>query len=122
MKILVDMNLSPIWVQVLRDAGFEAIHWRDIGQHDASDLVVLGWAEQHGHVVFTHDLDFGAILAASGAAAPSVIQFRVVDPLPSTDAAGVIRAIRRFETELREGALISIEPRRARARVLPIKR
>lgn len=120
MKILVDMNLSPVWVQVLRDAGFEAIHWRDIGERDAPDSVVLEWAKQHRHAVFTHDLDFGAILAASGAAAPSVIQFRVVDPLPAAVATVVLSAIRRFEPELREGALLSIEPARARARVLPL--
>jgi predicted nuclease of predicted toxin-antitoxin system len=37
MKILVDMNLSPARVQVLRDAGFDAIHWRKFGQRDAPD-------------------------------------------------------------------------------------
>ncbi len=31
MKLLVDMNLSPAWVDVLRQAGFEAIHWSEIG-------------------------------------------------------------------------------------------
>lgn len=121
MKILVDMNLSPHWVQVLRDAGFDATHWRDVGQHDARDSILLDWAKRHEHVVFTHDLDFGAILAASRAAAPSVIQFRIADPLPTTDAAAVIGAIRRFEAELRGGALISVEPGRARARVLPLE-
>jgi predicted nuclease of predicted toxin-antitoxin system len=121
MKIVVDMNLSPIWVQVLRDAGFDATHWRDIGQHDAEDATVLEWAKQHGHAVFTHDLDFGAILAAGGANAPSVIQFRVGDPLPSIHAEMVVRAIKHFEAELRDGALISIEPGRSRARFLPLQ-
>jgi len=27
MKILVDMNLSPRWVEFLANAGIEAIHW-----------------------------------------------------------------------------------------------
>lgn len=116
MKILVDMN----WVQVLRDAGFDAIHWRDVGQRDAPDSVVLEWAKQRQHVVFTHDLDFGAILAASRAAAPSVIRFRVVEPLPTVTATAVIAAIRRFEGELQEGALISVEPGRARIRMLAL--
>jgi predicted nuclease of predicted toxin-antitoxin system len=121
MKVVVDMNLSPIWVQVLRGAGFDATHWRDIGQRDAEDSTVLDWAKQHGYVVLTHDLDFGAILAASRADAPSVIQFRVGDPLPSVHAEMVIGAIKRFEAELRDGALISIEPGRARARFLPLQ-
>jgi predicted nuclease of predicted toxin-antitoxin system len=31
MKTVIDMNLSPRWVQVLKDAGFEAAHWSAIG-------------------------------------------------------------------------------------------
>ncbi|HEX9619756.1 MAG TPA: DUF5615 family PIN-like protein [Polyangiaceae bacterium] len=30
-KILLDMNLSPTWVPSLRQAGFDSVHWRDIG-------------------------------------------------------------------------------------------
>jgi predicted nuclease of predicted toxin-antitoxin system len=31
MKLLIDMNLSPLWVQFLADSGFDSIHWSDIG-------------------------------------------------------------------------------------------
>src|SRR6218665_2467579 len=31
MKLLVDMNLSPRWVDVLADAGIEAAHWSAVG-------------------------------------------------------------------------------------------
>ena len=27
LRLLIDMNLSPAWAPVLRDAGFEATHW-----------------------------------------------------------------------------------------------
>jgi predicted nuclease of predicted toxin-antitoxin system len=27
MKLLLDMNLSPRWVNVLTDNGYEALHW-----------------------------------------------------------------------------------------------
>jgi len=27
MKLLVDMNLSPEWVGVLKEAGWETVHW-----------------------------------------------------------------------------------------------
>jgi predicted nuclease of predicted toxin-antitoxin system len=33
-------------------------------------------------VVFTHDLDFGGVLALTHAAGPSVIQVRSEDPVP----------------------------------------
>jgi predicted nuclease of predicted toxin-antitoxin system len=34
---------------------------------------IKSWARAHGAIVFTHDLDFGAMLAATKANAPSVI-------------------------------------------------
>jgi len=27
LKLLIDMNLSPAWVEALQTMGFEAIHW-----------------------------------------------------------------------------------------------
>jgi hypothetical protein len=43
MEILVDMNLSPRWVDVLNDAGHEARHWTEIGNPRApdSDLIAV---------------------------------------------------------------------------------
>lgn len=121
MKFVVDMNLTPGWVEVLRDAGFDAIHWREVGPLDAADRLLLAWAKQEQRIVLTHDLDFGAILAATRAVGPSVLQLRVDDPLPEAHAPTMLKAIRDFERQLLQGVLISIEPGRARARVLPLK-
>lgn len=44
---------------------------------------VMGWARENGHVVFTHDLDFGTLLALTRASGPSVVQVRAHDVLPS---------------------------------------
>lgn len=30
-RILVDMNLSPLWATFLVDHGFEAVHWSSVG-------------------------------------------------------------------------------------------
>ena len=82
MKILIDMNLSPAWVSVLEEAGHTAPHWSTIGSLNASDREVLLWAKANGYLLFTHDLDFGAILAATEAEGPSVIQIRAQDISP----------------------------------------
>jgi predicted nuclease of predicted toxin-antitoxin system len=82
-KILVDMNLSPHWVSFLVRAGFESFHWSTIGDARASDAELMAWARAHGHVVFTHDMDFGALLAATRARGPSVLQARVKNTLRS---------------------------------------
>jgi hypothetical protein len=65
MKILLDMNLPTSWVGFLRQEDFEAIHWSEVGDPRASDLVIMTWAHDNGFVIFTHDLDFSALLAAS---------------------------------------------------------
>lgn len=35
LRILIDTNLSPSWVEVLQDAGFEACHWYKLGAPNA---------------------------------------------------------------------------------------
>jgi predicted nuclease of predicted toxin-antitoxin system len=59
-KLLVDMNLSPSWVGRLARHGFEAVHWSTIGAATAPDSEILTWANEHGFVVVTNDLDFSA--------------------------------------------------------------
>ena len=70
MKIVIDMNLSPQWVSVLSSAGHECTHWSEVGSANAPDRDIMAWARSNGFVVFTHDLDFGAILAATDADFP----------------------------------------------------
>ena len=62
MKILLDMNLPPIWASCLETGGHEAKHWSEIGANNAPDIEIMEWARTNGFVVFTHDLDFGALL------------------------------------------------------------
>jgi len=65
MKLVVDMNLSPRWVEFLASSGFQAVHWSTVGSHSAPDAQVMQRARAEGLVVLTHDLDYGAILAAT---------------------------------------------------------
>ena len=70
MRVLIDMNLSPEWVPVLVEQGFDAVHWSSLGAANAPDFEIIDYAFQHRCVVFTHDLDFGIILAHSKAGGP----------------------------------------------------
>ena len=72
MKLLVDMNLSPRWIGLLHDAGWEAVHWSAVGKVNAPDSEVMAYAAQHDYVVLRLDLDFSAILAATHGEKPSV--------------------------------------------------
>jgi hypothetical protein len=59
MKLLIDMNLSPSWVEFFAASGIESIHWSKVGDPAASDGVIMEYAAGNGFVIFTHDLDFG---------------------------------------------------------------
>ena len=121
-KILIDMNLPPSWVQFLSAQSIEAIHWTTIGKNNAPDIEILGWAKENGYIVFTHDLDFSAILAATNADGPSVLQVRTQNVMPGAIGDIVLNAIRSYENDLRDGALLSINLQRSRIRILPLRR
>ena len=120
MKLVVDMNLSPEWVAVFQGAGWEAVHWSTVGNPRAEDNEIMAWARAQKHVVFTHDLDFGTLLALTRVGSPSVIQVRTQDVTPAAIGGLVVRALRQFEDALKKGALIVLDEARARARVLPL--
>lgn len=120
MKLLVDMNLSPRWVKRLVEAGLEASHWSSVGAANASDAEIMAFARTNGYVVLTHDLDFSAILAATQGSKPSVVQIRSDDVGPETLGPILIEALRQMAAQLEEGALLTVDPARARLRVLPL--
>lgn len=122
MKLLVDMNLSPRWVKFLEDAGFDAKHWSGIGAATAPDSEIMSVARINDYVVLTHDLDFSAILAATHGDKPSVVQIRSDDVSPDVIGKLLVDALRQMSAELDEGALVTIDPKRTRIRVLPLIR
>ncbi|HEX3697972.1 MAG TPA: DUF5615 family PIN-like protein [Polyangia bacterium] len=48
MKLLLDMNLPPRWVQFLATKGIEAVHWSAVGDARATDATIMRWAEERG--------------------------------------------------------------------------
>jgi predicted nuclease of predicted toxin-antitoxin system len=120
-KILIDMNLSPDWEKVFAEENWESKHWMSVGLAHAPDVDIMQWALEHGYLVFTHDLDFGALLAASGASGPSVVQMRSEEVRPMMMRRVVVDALCAFESELRAGALLTIDPRRMRVSLLPLR-
>ena len=119
-KLLVDMNLSPEWAPLLQRHGWEAVHWSDVGSPEASDREIMDWAVAHEFIVFTHDLDFGTMLALTHEAGPSVLQIRAENILPDHLGGTVIAALSQHESDLSSGALVVVDESRSRVRVLPI--
>jgi predicted nuclease of predicted toxin-antitoxin system len=114
------MNLSPDWIPVLKEAGFDAVHWSGVGEPRAPDAVIMEWARSHDCVVFTHDLDFGTLLANSHSAKPSVFQVRTQDVTPAALSAKVLATLRQHHSVLMEGAIVVLDEHRSRVRILPL--
>lgn len=120
MRLLVDVCLSTEWIPFLAERGVDAVHWSSVGPRSADDEVIFAHAAAHGYVIFTHDLDFGTLLALTAASCPSVIQARVDDTSSGAIGDAVVDLLWQCEGPLSEGAIVTLMPDRTRVRILPI--
>jgi predicted nuclease of predicted toxin-antitoxin system len=119
-QLVIDMNLSVDWVAELASHGWSAVHWSTVGDPCAEDAVIMAWALANGYVVFTHDLDFGTMLALTHATGPSVLQVRGQNVLPEDIGPIVIAALGQYDGALAAGALVVVDVKKSRVRVLPL--
>lgn len=121
MKLLLDMNLSPDWLEVFALQGWQAFHWSTVGDPRAKDSAIMQWAHENGYIVVTHDLDLGALLATTRAQGPSVIQIRTQDILPRSLGSRLVQILQQYEAMLEKGALIVVDEAKSRVRILPFE-
>jgi predicted nuclease of predicted toxin-antitoxin system len=120
MKILLDMNLPIRFAKMLTTEEIEAIHWFNIGLPDAKDSEIIEYARNNDSIVMTYDLDFSAILAITKGQKPSVIQIRIPNIKSEQTIEMIICALKQNKNELEKGAILTIDTRKARIRLLPL--
>ena len=106
-RLLVDVNLSTEWIPLLRAAGHWAVHWSEVGNPRAPEKALMQWAMANSCAIFTYDLDFGTMLALSGANGPSVLQVRGLNVLTGAIGPLVLSVLRINFPEIEQGALDS---------------
>jgi predicted nuclease of predicted toxin-antitoxin system len=74
----------------------------------------MQWALHNAYAVFTHDLDFGTMLALIGASGPSLLQVRCLNVLAEAIGPLVLALLRTYGSELEKGALVVADERRER--------
>ena len=120
MKFLLDMGLARSSADFLRDQGYDTIHLREQGLQRLDDDDIVNKARAEGRVILTHDLDFGRIMALSQSHLPSVITFRLNNMRPAQVNHYLAQVLSRFAEQLQAGALVSVNERAIRVRLLPI--
>jgi len=78
-------------------------------------------ARANGYVVFTHDLDFGTLLATNRTEGPSVIQIRTQDIMPSGLGPHLVQIVQQYKSTLESGALITVDESKYKVRILPFR-
>lgn len=121
MKFLADMGISLRTVAFLRDLEHDAVHLYELGLGRLSDPDILRRARDEGRVLLTHDLDFGELMAASGANLPSVVLFRLRDMRPDGVNAHLREVVAEYHEMLERGVIVSVSERQIRLRSLPIE-
>ena len=120
MKLLLDQGLPRTAAKLLSETGVEAIHVGDVGYASADDANIIEFARQGGFVIVTLDADFHALLALSGAIAPSVIRIRM-EGLRSEALTSLLRTILQlWGKELESGAVVTAQEEKLRVRRLPL--
>lgn len=121
MRFLVDASMSPVVVQDLREAGHEAMHVGEVLQLNAPDDEILDYAAEDARIVVAADTDFGDLLASTQGSGPSVVLFhRQTGRRPTEQAAILLANLDEVEADLTTGAIVVIEERRVRVRMLPV--
>ena len=120
MKLLVDMNLSPKFADLLVSDDITSEHWSQVGAATAKDSEIVNYAFQNGYVIVTCDLDFSAILSVTHGKKPSIVQVRT-RYMPVHDLADiVIKAIKQNTDDINSGAILTIDAKKSRSRLLPL--
>jgi predicted nuclease of predicted toxin-antitoxin system len=120
-RVLLYQGLSPTAAELLRAAGWNAIHVSEEGLDRSPDRAILEFATRTGRCCITLDHDFHAHLALQRASGPSVVFVRV-EGLGASQQAKLIEDVwSACERQLEQGAAVSTDGSRIRLRRLPLK-
>lgn len=118
--LLLDQGLPRQASALLRASGVDAVHTAEIGASTLEDDELIELALQQGRAIVTLDDDFHALLAITGASAPSVIRLRIQGLKAQATAALVQTVLSICAEDIDAGAVVTVQPNRLRSRRLPL--
>lgn len=120
MRILADVHISPRTVEKLLSLGHDVVRVGEMLSASSTDDEIVEEAVRDQRVILTQDLDFSAIVALSGRAAPSVLSLRLSSSRVENVNRSLERALPMIEADLDAGAIVTVEDARVRVRALPV--
>lgn len=121
MKFLLDENLSPVLRDLLIESGHDVIHVRDLQMAGSTDEEVITQAAALGRVLISADTDFGALLARTHAAEPSLILIRRAGNRRADEQSRLLTEnLQAVSEDLKVGAVVVLGEDVIRIRRLPI--
>lgn len=120
--LLADVHISPLTVADLNLQGYDTVRTTDLLPANAADVEILELARMEGRVVLTQDLDFSMLVALSNHKLPSLITLRLSSAKPDLITQKLLDILPFVETELKEGAAVTVSDDSVRIRQLPIRR
>jgi predicted nuclease of predicted toxin-antitoxin system len=121
LRLLADMNISPLTGAALDQAGWDILRVSDRLSKFATDPENLAYARQEGRVIVTQDLDFSALVALSGYSRPSLITLRLPTTDPTAVTARLLQILPQIQAQLEQGCAVTVDERTLRVRYLPIR-
>jgi predicted nuclease of predicted toxin-antitoxin system len=118
MRFLLDMNISPVIGEALRQDGHEVVHSRELGLAAQPDHAVLARAVADSRILITFDLDFGDIAGSVASGGSGIMLLRLRSPRLSHMLDRVRQAIATAGAPLQAGAIVLVEDARLRIRLL----
>lgn len=121
LRLLADMNISPVTVAALRSQGIDVVRVSDLLPVNTTDEDLLEFARSENRAVVTHDLDFSALVALRGHSQPSVVTLRLSKADPTAVAKRLLEILPRVEADLAQGCAATVDDGSVRIRKLPIQ-
>jgi predicted nuclease of predicted toxin-antitoxin system len=114
MKLLLDTCVWGGALPVLEAEGHDVV-WSGQWPHDPGDEEILSIAHSQQRVLVTLDKDFGELAIVRKTPHSGII--RLVDISAKQQATTMLLIIHRYADDLRRGAIITVDTKRARIRL-----
>jgi predicted nuclease of predicted toxin-antitoxin system len=105
--------MSGLSIPALEAAGHDVV-WAGAWDSDPGDEEILARADRESRVLVTLDKDFGDLAVRQQQAHCGIV--RLVDLSVTSDATACLDVLSRYIDEIKQGAIITIEPGRVRIR------